>query len=520
MSPIAPSTALLPEILSLNGRWRANAPALVCGDCILKWSEFNLHLNRVANALLALGLKKGDRVGVVMGNGIEMAETLFGVMKAGCVSVPINLSVTDEAISVMLDDSRARALIATADQAQRIDDAGISGEALDAGRRVATGEPRHGWLCYANWVAGQPDIEPEIDIRSGDPLNIIYSSGTTGAPKGICHNHESRLNFGRHLAISLRYEGKVNTLITLGMYSNISWVSMLCTFLTGGCIHIHRRFDPVETLRAIQDQQITHTSMVPLQYRQLVEAQRKHGFDLGSFRAPMSCGSPLQPELKQQVMTEISSGIIELYGLTEGPITTIDPEDSDSHEGSVGLPVAGGDIRILDDDDRDVGSDESGEIVGRCAYMMTGYHNQPEATAACTWIDSKNRAWLRTGDIGRFDKDGFLYIVGRKKDMILSGGQNIYPEDIEAVIIHHEAVYEVAVIGVNSRKWGETPMAVIVPEAGTSPDQAEIVDWCNSRLGKQQRIAGVQFCEELPRNANGKVLKRELREQFSDVLYD
>ena len=520
MKTLTPTTALLPPILALNGRWRAAQSARVCGSRSLSGGQFNRRLNRVANALLALGLEKGDRVGVVMSNGVEMAETLFGVMKAGCVSVPINLSVSDAAISIMLSDSGAKALIATADQAQRIDAAGVNGSALEAESCIATGEKRAGWLPYEDWAMAQPDKEPDIEILPDDPLNIIYSSGTTGTPKGICHNHESRLNFGRDLGMVLRYQGKVRMLVTLGMYSNISWVSMLCTFLTGGCTHIHKRFDPVETLRAIQDEGITHTSMVPLQYQQLVEAQRKNGFDLGSFRAPMSCGSPLQPELKKQVMAEISSGIIELYGLTEGPITTIDPEDSDEHVGSVGLPVPGSDIRILDDDNQDVRPGESGEIIGRCAYMMTGYHNRPEATAECTWVDAGNRAWLRTGDIGRFDKDGFLYIVGRKKDLIISGGQNIYPEDIEAVIVRHEAVHQVAVIGVNSRKWGETPMAVVVPEPGSSPDRDEIVGWCNSRLGKQQRIAGIQFRDELPRNPNGKVLKRELREQFSDVVYD
>jgi acyl-CoA synthetase (AMP-forming)/AMP-acid ligase II len=420
----------------------------------------------------------------------------------------------------MLDDSGARALIATTDQADRIDAGGVTGAGLDAERKIATGAPRPGWMSYDGWVGGQAKSEPEVEIRPDDPLNIIYSSGTTGLPKGICHSHLSRLNFGRDMAIALRYTGQVRTLITLGMYSNISWVSMLSTFLSGGRLYIQERFDPVETLKAIQDHRITNSSMVPLQYQKLVAAQKAHGFDLSSFSAPMSCGSALHVELKRAVMDHVSPGIIELYGLTEGPITTIDPEDTEGHEGSVGLPALGADIRILDDDDRDVGPGEPGEIVGRCGYMMSGYHNRPDATAECVWNDEEGRAWMRTGDLGLFDDDGFLYIVGRKKDLIISGGQNIYPEDIEAVIFGHEAVAEVTVIGVESRKWGETPLAVVVPEPGTKPDPDDLRRWSNQRLGKQQRIAGVSFVDALPRNPNGKVLKRELREQFGDVIFE
>jgi acyl-CoA synthetase (AMP-forming)/AMP-acid ligase II len=520
MRTIAPTQALLPQILALHGHWKAERSAIVCNGQSLSWNEFNRRLNQVANGLRVLGLEQGDRVGVIMANGLAMAQALFGIMKGGGVSVPINLSVPDAAISNMLDDSGARALFATADQAQRIDEGGVGASSLESGRRISAGGPRPGWIDFDSWVAEQPDDEPDCDIQPEDPLNIIYSSGTTGLPKGICHNHLSRLNFGRDMAIALGYQGRIRTLITLGMYSNISWISMLCTFISGGCVHIHERFDPVATLKAIQDEGITHTSMVPLQYQKLVAAQKEHGFDLATLKAPMSCGSALHPELKQQVMAHLSAGIIELYGLTEGPITVIDPEDTDGHEGSVGLPVSGSDIRLLDDDGRDAAPGEPGEIVGRCSYMMTGYHNRPEATAECTWLDVHGKAWMRTGDIGRFDEDRFLYIVGRKKDLILSGGQNVYPEDIELLIQGHQAVAEVAVIGVESRKWGETPLAVVVVESAAEPDADELLSWANSRLGKQQRIAGVRFCDELPRNPNGKILKRELRERFGDVVYE
>jgi acyl-CoA synthetase (AMP-forming)/AMP-acid ligase II len=520
LSDAAQTTTLLPAILAGHGYWKATRLAVVCEGESLNWNQFNRRLNQVANGLREIGLEQGDRIGVVMGNSLEMALVLFGIMKGGFVSVPINISVTDAAVSTMLDDSGAKALFATADQAQRIDAGGIGCSSLEAGQRYTTGGTRSGWTDFKPWVAAQTAAEPAVTIRPADPLNIIYSSGTTGMPKGIVHSHQSRLNFARDLAITLRYQGQVRTLVTLGLYSNISWVSMLCTMLTGGCMYIHKRFDPVETLRTIQEMKITNTSMVPLQYQRLVAEQKIRGFDTSTLQAPMSCGSSLHAELKQQVMDHVSAGIIELYGLTEGPITTCDPEDSEGHEGSVGLPVFGSELRLLGDDDREVPAGEPGEIVGFCGYMMSGYHNREDATAECTWIDENGRAWIRTGDIGRLDGDGFLYIVGRKKDLILSGGQNVYPEDIEQCIVCHEAVAEVAVIGVASRKWGETPLALVVPVPGTDIDPRELLEWANARLGRQQRIAGVQLLESLPRNANGKILKRELRQQFKSTIYE
>lgn len=476
-------------------------------------------MNQVANGLRDMGLNKGDRICVLMTNGIPMAEILFGIVKAGCVAVPINLSVPDSAIEDMIKDSGSLALFATPGQAQRVDASGLAQQSGIPQRRVCTGDRRHGWLNFARWSDEQSISEPDVCIEPDDLTNIIYSSGTTGAPKGIAHCHQTRLNFARDAAIALHYHGEVRTLISLGMFSNISWVSMLCTLLVGGCMVISRKFEARATLQIMQDERISHTSMVPLQYQQLLPVQRQHNYDLSCLHAPMSCGSSLHPGIKKQVEALLSPGIIELYGLTEGPITTIEPAESEGREGSVGKPTIGAHIRLLDDDDKDVKTGQTGEILGYNEYMMSGYHNRPDATAEVTWIDGSGRPWLRTGDIGKLDQDGYLYIVGRKKDMIISGGQNIYPEDIESVIMQHETVAEVAVIGVQSKKWGETPLAVVVAEEEHTLDPSAVVDWCNARLGKQQRIAGIELLDCLPRNPNGKILKRALRKQFNHLVY-
>jgi acyl-CoA synthetase (AMP-forming)/AMP-acid ligase II len=233
----------------------------------------------------------------------------------------------------------------------------------------------------------------------------------------------------------------------------------------------------------------------------------------------MCCGSPLAPAIKREFPRRFGCHLIELYGLTEGLCTILAPEDFASKTDSVGKPFLGSDLCIIGDDDLEARAGETGEIVGLSPLLMSGYHGNDAASAEATWTDSRGRRWLRTGDLGRLDADGFLYIVDRKKDMILSGAQNIYPADIEAVMRAHPEVADVAVVGVRSVQWGETPVAVVVPAGGAPPAAQSLVEWTNARVGKQQRIRGVVFRAILPRNANGKVLKRELRQELADVVY-
>jgi acyl-CoA synthetase (AMP-forming)/AMP-acid ligase II len=255
--------------------------------------------------------------------------------------------------------------------------------------------------------------------------------------------------------------------------------------------------------------------MVPLQFQLVLEHPQFRQFDVRSMRCPCTVGSPMLPAMKQRVAREFGGGLIELYGLTEGIITTLDPEDLGAHSASVGKPVPGTDLRIVGEDGRELPAGEAGEIVGWSRFVMSGYHNRPEATAEAVWLDESGRPWLRTGDIGRIDEDGFLHLVDRKKDMILSGGQNIYPADIEAVLKAHDAVFDCAVIGIPHEKWGETPLGLVMLRAGHAALAADSLrDWANARLGRQQRLARVEFVAELPRNPNGKLLKRELRRLY------
>jgi acyl-CoA synthetase (AMP-forming)/AMP-acid ligase II len=514
---IETAAPLLPEILALHGKWLASKDAVICGDERLNWAEFCAGNHRFAHGLIQRGIKPGDRVAIVMSNGLSMVQAIYGTMAAGACSVPINLSVSDEALVGMLADSGAVALVATPDQASRIRQ--MSGQLPQVLTLLLTdGEVTDGWTGIDALCSGQAESLPAVDIAEDSPLNIIYSSGTTGLPKGILHTHRGRRDWAYDLAIALRYNASARTLLTIGLYSNISWVSMLCTLLAGGTLVIHTRFDAAGFLQTTASERITHTSMVPIQFQRVIEVLKIQGGDVSSMQAMMSCGSPLHESLKQDIFSAFPCGIIELYGLTEGIITTLEPEEAQGRWSSVGKPLIGTDICIVSDDNQVLAANQSGEIVSRGRISMPCYWGREEATRDAQFVDEDGVQWLRSGDIGYLDEQGFLYIVDRKKDMILSGGQNIYPQDIEAVLFEHPAVDDVAVIGLPSTRWGETPVALVVP-AANGADSAAILEWANSRLGKQQRLADVILREELPRNPNGKILKRELRIEYREKEY-
>jgi acyl-CoA synthetase (AMP-forming)/AMP-acid ligase II len=513
------SSLLLPDVIAHHGRWRAGRAALICGEERRSWAEFDAATNRVANGLAALGLGKGARLAVLMANSVEMVELMFGAGKAGVSVVPINVSVTDAAVAAMIADSGARAVAASGAHCARID--AIAASAAGAARwsRLAVDPPAgsSGWTPLRAWRDAQSAAPPSVRVAATDECNIIYSSGTTGMPKGIVHDHACRTNWAIDLALALRYHGGAVTICSIGLYSNIMWVAMLSTIVVGGTIVILRSFSADELLDAVQRHRVTHGAFVPVQLQRLLECGTA-GRDIGCLEAIMCCGSPLPVPVKRAIPARLGCQLIELYGLTEGLITTLDPEDFERRIESVGRPVPGQHLKLIGADDREVPPGEPGEIVGLGRMTMSGYHNRPEATAEATWTDDAGRRWLRTGDIGRFDAEGFLYIVDRKKDMILSGGQNVYPADIEAVMLTHPSVAEVAVIGIPSDRWGETPLAVVVVrEAAAGAPRvgpAELVAWTNERVGRQQRISGVRLRDALPRNPNGKVLKRELRAEY------
>ncbi|MGO9935300.1 MAG: class I adenylate-forming enzyme family protein [Steroidobacteraceae bacterium] len=514
MSWFQTPSPLLPDLIFRNGRWLKDRQALVEGAISLSWAEFADATAQVANGLKALGTQPRERVAVLMDNRLETVLALFGIVRAGAVAVPLNVSINDAAVAAMIADADCVAVFASGHQCARIDALRSLGK-LSARQFIGCDAPREGWRDFQGFVAAQTQAAPALAIAPDDECNLIYSSGTTALPKGIIHTHACRMHWAYDAGLALRYRSGCRTLITLGLFSNITWVTMLTTILVGGTMVLARAFNPREALALIEAERITHGAFVPVQLERLLACPERGSFKTDSLETLMCCGSPLKADAKRAFAREFNCSLIELYGLTEGLITILEPEELERKVLSVGKPVLGADIRILGPDDREVAPGETGEIVGRGRLVMAGYHGRDEANREATWIDSTGAQWLRTGDLGRVDTEGFLYIVDRKKDMILSGGQNIYPADIETVLLEHAAVAEAAVIGITSERWGETPLAVVVLHPGSTLHADELLNWTNARVGRQQRLSGVISRESLPRNANGKVLKRELRQEYA-----
>lgn len=507
---------LFADMIRLHGKWYPDRPAMIDEEKTLTWGEIDKTSNQVGNGLNSLGIGRNNCVAIIMSNSAEFVEIMFGIFKAGAAIVPLNLAVNDEAMEVMLNDAGARAVFMTPAEHERIADRLGNIESLVAGGVfVHGGSGQEGTSNYAEWRDEQDATNPGNTINPTDICNIIYSSGTTGIPKGIKHNYGRRMRSSYELALANRYHFGAVAICPIGLYSNIAWAAVFCALVTGATVVIRNTFNPEDWVRSVEKYRVTHTMMVPLQVQYVLEAPNFSRDAVSSLEAIISGGSPLFEGLKKRAIEELGCAVIELYGLTEGFMTTLQPWEAEGRLASVGKPVAGCDYILVDDDDKPLGWGETGEICVRSIHWMTEYHNRPEATEEAAYVDPEGVLWLRTGDIGRIDEDGYLYIVDRKKDMILSGSQNIFPTDIEAVMVNHPLVSEVAVVGIPHDKWGETPLALVVTKGDVDDAAADdILQWTNERVGKRQRISGVEIRKEFPRNPNGKILKREIRREY------
>jgi long-chain acyl-CoA synthetase len=347
-----------------------------------------------------------------------------------------------------------------------------------------------------------------VEIRPDWPFNIIYSSGTTGSPKGIVQPH--RICWRQFTRASYR---DAVTLISTPLYSNTTLVVFIPTLAHGGTAVLLPKFDAGEFLRLSERRRATHAMLVPVQYRRIMECPDFGDYDLSSYLVKFSTSAPFSAALKAEVLRRWPGGLVEYYGMTEGGGSTMLVAHEFPHKlHTVGQPMPGHDIRLIDADGGEVAQGEIGEVVGSSGTIMTGYHNQPEKTREAEWRDAEGRRFIHTGDIGRFDKDGFLILLDRSKDVIISGGFNIYPSDIEAELTRHEEVVEAAVVGVPSERWGETPVGFVTLRNSASVDGPALLKWVNTRVGKTQRLSELTILDTLPRNAIGKILKRELRD--------
>jgi len=480
--------------------------AVVCGDRSIDYATLDRTADRFAAALQRDGIREGDAIALCATNSIEYVLALVGALRAGAAVATLPQSTAPPALAAMIADTGARHLFLDAGVAATL--APVRGQIAARPIALDDAEVMRDWL-------GERDLKPTpVAIAPEAPFNIIYSSGTTGVPKGVVQPHAMRWT---HIQRSARYGyGPASvTLISTPLHSNTTLVSFLPTLALGGTVILMAKFDAGEYLALAERHRVTHTMLVPVQYQRIMARADFGRYDLSAFRAKFCTSAPFAAALKRDVVARWPGGLIEYYGMTEGGGTCVllGHERPDKLH-TVGSPAPLCDIRIIDEHGRECAPGEAGEVVGHSTAMMTGYHRLPALTAAAEWFDGEGKRFIRTGDIGRFDDEGFLVLMDRRKDMIISGGFNVYPSDIEAILREHGDVEEVAVVGIASEQWGETPVAFVVPRGNATIDAEAMRAWANARLGKLQRLHAVQPIASLPRSHIGKVLKRELRDAY------
>ena len=499
---LASDFAALPDLIRAHAAERPRHFALIEGDAELDYAGLAALMDRIAFALERDGVQSGDAVAICARNSIAYAAAFCGILAAGAAVALLAPSSTPASITMMLEDSGAKVFLLDGETARALKGSGHEPEA----RRVALDDGEAG-EAFSQWIGPDGARPRDVSILPDQPFDIIYSSGTTGAPKGIVQPH--RMRWAQFTRVSF---GDAVTIVSTPLYSNTTLVVFLPTLAHGGTAVLMAKFDAGEFLRLSEARRATHAMLVPVQYRRIMERPDFGRYDLSSYVLKLSTSAPFPAALKADVLARWPGGLVEYYGMTEGGgATMLVAHQFPQKLHTVGQPMPGHDIRLIDEAGREVERGRIGEVVGRSAAMMTGYHNQPERTRAAEWRDAEGQRFIRTGDIGRFDEDGFLILLDRSKDVIISGGFNIYPSDIEAELQRHEQVAEAAVVGVPSERWGETPVAFVVLREGAEIDGPALMDWVNMRLGKTQRLSALTIVDSLPRSAIGKVLKRELR---------
>jgi long-chain acyl-CoA synthetase len=505
--------AALPDLIRMYAAARPGHPALRLQDACLSYAELSELVDRAATALQRCGLQAGAVVAFCASSSFEYVLAFAGCLRAGMAPAPLPLTAAAADLVAMLNDSGAQLMFLDRAAAARFAQSSVSLQRvwLDGAAEPSLRE----WLAPAGARPAEVQIEPD------SPFNIIYSSGTTGTPKGIVQSHQMRWAHVKRAAGMLGYSGSSVAMVPTPPYSNLTLVNLLPALACGATAVLMSKFDAGGFLEIAQRVRATHAMLVPVQYRRILDVPEFERFDLSSFVMKVCAGAPCAPELKAEVLRRWPGAFVDLFGMTEGGGTTLlfAREHPDKLH-TVGRPQPGHDIRIVGDDGSEAAAGEMGEVVGRSESMMLGYHNLPAKTQEAYWYDRDGTRFIRTGDIGVFDEDGFLVLKDRKKDMIISGGFNVYPSDLEAVLRRHEAVDDAAVVGAPSRQWGETPVAFVTLHNRASAVAEDIRTWANAHLGTTQRIAALEIIDAFPRNGIDKILKAALREHAIAALRD
>lgn len=472
--------------------------AVVDETSTMNWAAFGTLAFRIAGRLAQDGVGAGTPVAALADNSAPFLALYAGIVLAGGCVVPLPTSANADTLAKMLADCGAQRLFASAahmETARSLNPDALAVENIDT------------------W-AGSTALPAPVTVAPGSPFDLIYSSGTTGTPKGILHDHRFR---SRQLERMPRFglDADARLMMSTPLYSNTTLVAALPVLAKGGTIISMAKFDATRFLELSQTHAATHAMLVPVQYMRLMKVPDFDRYDLSAYRVKLSTSAPLPAPLIRDVTARWPGGLFEFYGMTEGGVSTVldcvaFPDKLDT----VGKPVQGCDVRLIDEEGVELPATEFGEIVGRSGSMMACYLNAEDKTQEILWRSPEGDDFIRTGDMGRFDEDGFLHLMDRRKDMIISGGFNIYAADLERVLRGHAAVQDVAVIAVPSADWGESPLALVVLAEGH--DTGSILNWANAQLGRTQRLVALEARPDLPRNAIGKIDKRSLRAPYWD----
>jgi acyl-CoA synthetase (AMP-forming)/AMP-acid ligase II len=504
--------ATLGDLLEHNARHLPDQVATVFGDRRITYLEHFHNARRLANALAGAGLRRQSRVAILARNSPEYIDIFGAAQLAGYIAATVNFRLATPEIAWILGDASPTVLFFEDTHTEAVD--AIRAQLPAIRTYVCLGRTPPWAISYAEFLATGTDADPPTRAAADDVVHIIYTSGTTGRPKGVMRTHRAELEYASLQAGEIDILSSSIVLVMMPLFHvGARWVQLACQ-VRGAVVILHREFDELEVLQDIARHRVSVTHMAPTIVQRVLEHPRVDEFDLSSLRTMYYSAAPMPLNVLRKGMAKFGSIFVQLYGMTEGAGTTLRksqhrPDGTPQERAwlsSVGQAPLGVGIRILDDAGESCAPGTPGEIATRTSTRMLGYWNNSAAT-----IDAMDDGWYRTGDVGYLDAQGFLYLVDRKKDMIISGGENIYCREVEEAIAADEAISEVAVIGVPDPQWGESVKAVVVLRPGHQRSAAQVIESCRQRIASYKKPKSVVFVDALPRMTTGKVDKKALR---------